>query len=64
MPYTSIVDLPLPIRKLPEEAQKIYLKAFNAGFEKFDGDESKAAQYAWGAVKQSYRKVNGKWVKK
>ena len=61
MPYKSINELPPAIRKLPPGAQKIYKEVFNASF---NGDDGKAAQIAWGAVKKSYIKEDNQWVKK
>lgn len=48
---------------LPAEGQKIWEKVFEA--RKASGDaEDLAAQKAWAAVKQTWEKVKGQWVKK
>ena len=74
MPYKRVSELPDSVRNaLPEHAQAIYKEAFNSAWEQYDkpserrGDDSReetAHQVAWGAVKRSYEKVEGKWVKK
>ncbi|MDJ0390111.1 ChaB family protein [Roseomonas sp. E05] len=67
MPYRSNRDLPENLRRiLPEHAQDIYRAAFNhawAGLERAE-DEAAARRIAWGAVKRSFRKVEGRWVPK
>jgi len=64
MPYTSIEELPDPVKhSLPRHAQEIFKEAFNSAFHEYhDGDESRAFRVAWGAVKKQYRKVGDKWV--
>lgn len=53
---------PTQIKKLPKGAQRIWISAFNAAFKKW-GD-TRARKIAWNAVKQVYRKVGEKWVRK
>jgi len=66
MPYATNFDLPQPVRHvLPEHAQDIYREAFNHAFVTYAGSpagEERAHRIAWGAVKHSYRKVDGAWV--
>ncbi|HEY9678363.1 MAG TPA: ChaB family protein [Drouetiella sp.] len=67
MPYSSIQDLPDPVRhSLPVHAQEIFKEAFNSAYHEYenDGDESRAFRVAWGAVKKTYKKSDGKWVRK
>ena len=61
MPYTSP---PERIRRLPKHAQEIWMAAFNAAFEQYDGDEGKANAVAWAAVKTKYRQSGDQWVAK
>lgn len=63
MPYT-ISNPPKVIQKLPKGAQKIWIRVFNAYIKDHPGDEAGAIFAAWGAVKQKYRKVGDKWVRK
>ena len=64
MPYNSNEELPDPIKRvLPEHAQTIYRKTFNSAHEQY-GSEETAIKVAWAAVKRSYEKRDGKWVKK
>jgi cation transport regulator len=66
MPYTSIAQLPPPVRdNLPVHAQRIFKDAFNAAYRQHQGeDEVVAFKIAWSAVKRQYQKKSGKWVKK
>jgi cation transport regulator len=63
MPYATNLDLPPPVRRvLPEHAQDIYREAFNHAFAAYGASpvgEERAHRIAWGAVKRSYRKVDG-----
>jgi len=64
MPFKSINDLPKAVKdNLPLGAQKIWMGAFNSAFEKY-GDDSRAAEIAWGAVKKIFRKTANGWVKR
>lgn len=66
IPYQRNADLPKPVRdSLPEEAQTIWRKAFNA-MEGQWGDEGRAVAGAWAAVQRAGWKKDeetGKWVK-
>lgn len=66
MPYTSIDQLPDPVRNnLPAHAQKIFVEAFNSAYAEREGDDEVACfKIAWGAVKKTYEKKQGKWVRK
>lgn len=63
MPYKNIRGLPAPIQRLPPHAQKIYMEAFNGGYETTKSDAS-AAAIAWTAVKKKYKKVGNQWIEK
>ena len=62
MPYSSTKELPDKVKKLPEAAKNIFMKAFNNAYEKYG--EKKAFKIAWAAVKNNYLKKKDKWVKK
>ncbi|MBS2004057.1 MAG: ChaB family protein [Cyanobacteria bacterium SZAS LIN-5] len=67
MPYVSIEDLPDPVKNsLPLHAQEIFKEAFNSAYHDHenDVDEVRAFKIAWGAVKRTYEKKAGKWVRK
>lgn len=67
MPYTSNAQLPPSVRHaLPSHGQDIYRQAFNHAFSAHAGDvrqEQIAHRIAWAAVKRSYTKVSGHWVR-
>jgi len=67
MPYRTISELPQSVRTaLPEEAQRIFLRAFNAITAKDDVSETRAFKQAWGAVARAGWHApaggNGKWT--
>jgi len=64
MPYRTVGELPDSVKSLPAHAREIYMKAFNAAFEQYGGDEGKSHATAWAAVKTKYKKVDDKWVAK
>jgi cation transport regulator len=67
MPYTSIDQLPDPVRNtLPQHAQRIFVEAFNSAYAhlKPGQDEVPAFKIGWAAVKKTYEKVNGRWRRK
>ena len=74
MPYDSNADLPKSVRdNLPQGAQTTYRKAFNSAWDEYDKPEKRrgsasqeetAGRVGWAAVKKSYHKKNGSWVKK
>lgn len=68
MPYARNDDLPADLRHvLPPHAQDIFRAAFNAAWERYGAEghssrEEIAHRVAWGAVKRSYRKLDGTWT--
>jgi len=64
MPYSSIDQLPPSVRNnLPEDAQRMFVAAFNNAYDELEGeDEVRAFKIAWGAVKRKYEKKDGKWI--
>jgi cation transport regulator len=65
MPYARNSELPPGVKNaLPEAAQTIYRKAFNAALAEYGGDEGRAAAVAWAAVKQVYVKRGDQWVRR
>jgi cation transport regulator len=74
MPYDNISDLPDSVKdNLPKHAQDIYKEAYNSAWDEYKepGDrrgeasrEETSHRVAWSAVKQKYKKEDGKWVKK
>ncbi len=68
MPYRNNADLPDPVRHhLPQRAQTIYREAFNHAFSAHGGEpdgEARSHRIAWSAVKRSYEKANGEWVRR
>jgi cation transport regulator len=68
MPYPTNTALPASIQQhLPPHAQNIYREAFNHAFAAHAGDprqEEASHRIAWAAVKHSYTKVGGSWVKR
>lgn len=73
MPYERNANLPRSVRDaLPKEAQTIYRKTFNNAWDQYGrrGKRRKGAtreetahRVAWAAVKSSYEKRGGRWVK-
>ena len=61
-PYKRNQDLPKSVQGLPTGAKTIWRKAFNSAYPKY-GEDS-ARKIAWNAVKNVYKKVGDKWVKK
>lgn len=64
MPYTK-QTAPDWVKDLPDEAKDAWVKAYNAAYRQYDGDEGKAAATASAAIKKmGYRKGgDGKWHK-
>jgi len=63
MPYSYPKNLPTWAKNLPKGAQKIAVNVFNAVL-KDTKDENQARQAAWAQIKNKYKKVGDKWVKK
>lgn len=58
MLYKTNQDLPADVRdRLPEAAQELYRAAFNCALHWY-GEESKAHQVAWSAVKNQAARLN------
>lgn len=63
MPYSNIKELPNTVGKLPTEAKRMWLKAFNRAYS--DGySEEQAIKIAWSVVKNKYKKSDNGWVLK
>lgn len=61
MPYT-MENMPKQIKGLPAAAQKIWIAAFSAALEEYEGEESRAMATAWAAVERGYEKDDkGEW---
>jgi cation transport regulator len=64
MPYKTNTDLPDSVKNgLPTEAQTVFRNVVNQALSN-DKSEETAFAYAWAAVKNGYKKENGKWIKK
>jgi len=74
MPYENLSDLPDSVQNnLPKQAQEIYKEAYNSAWNEYgnpedrQGDASReetSHRVAWAAVKEKYKKENGRWIKK
>jgi len=62
MPYTS-TNYPAQLKNLPAGARELWIRTFNAVLESTHNENS-ARQAAWSNVKNKYKKVGNKWVKK
>lgn len=56
-------ELPSTLQKSPEKAQRTFAKAHDSAAEQY-GDERRAHQVAFGAVKHSFEKVGDRWEPK
>ena len=56
-------ELPSTLRRSPDKAQRTYAKAHDSALGEY-GDERRANQVAWAAVKHSFEKVGDHWEKK
>ena len=61
-PYTK-ESYPAQLKNLPVGARNLWIRVFNAVYEETK-DENQARQAAWKQVKDKYKKVGDKWVKK
>jgi len=61
-PYRTNKSLPPSVKNLPSGAKTIWRKTFNSAYPKY-GEDS-AIKIAWTAVKNVYKKVGDKWVRK
>jgi cation transport regulator ChaB len=56
-------ELPSTLRRSPKKAQRTFAKAHDSAASEY-GDERRANQVAWAAVKHSFEKVGDHWEKK
>jgi len=56
-------ELPSTLRRSPKKAQRTFAKAHDSAVESY-GDEQRANQVGWAAVKHSFEKVGDHWEKK
>ena len=56
-------ELPSTLRRSPAKAQRTFAKAHDSAAEEY-GDERRATQVAWAAVKHSFEKVGDHWERK
>ena len=56
-------EIPSTLRRSEEKAQRTFAKAHDSAAESY-GDEQRANQVAWAAVKHSYEKVGDHWEPK
>ena len=59
----KLSELPSTLRRSPKKAQRTFAKAHDSAAEEY-GDEKRANQVAWAAVKHSFEKVGDRWAKK
>jgi cation transport regulator ChaB len=56
-------ELPSTLQRSPKKAQRTFAKAHDSAADAY-GDEKRANQVAWAAVKHSFEKVGDHWEKK
>src|SRR3954453_13269171 len=56
-------ELPSTLQRSPDKAQRTFAKAHDSAAKEY-GDERRANQVAWAAVKHSFEKVGDHWEKK
>src|SRR3954471_19369769 len=56
-------ELPSTLKRSPKKAQRTFAKAHDSAADEY-GDERRANQVAWAAVKHSFEKVGDHWEKK
>ena len=56
-------EIPSTLQRSPKKAQRTFAKAHDAAAGEY-GDEKRANQVAWAAVKHSFEKVGDRWEKK
>jgi cation transport regulator len=68
MPYDQNSELPESVRgHLPVHAQTVFREAFNHAFAAHSAEpdcEQRAFRIAWSAVKRTYEKRDGEWVRR
>ena len=56
-------ELPSTLRRSPKKAQRTFAKAHDSAADSY-GDERRANQVAWAAVKHSFEKIGDHWERK
>jgi cation transport regulator ChaB len=56
-------ELPSTLKRSPAKAQRTFAKAHDSALDEY-GDERRANQVAWAAVKHSFEKVGDRWARK
>jgi cation transport regulator ChaB len=56
-------ELPSTLKRSPKKAQRTFAKAHDSAADEY-GDEKRANQVAWAAVKHSFEKVGDRWARK
>jgi cation transport regulator ChaB len=59
----KLSELPSTLRRSDKKAQRTFAKAHDSAADEY-GDERRANQVAWAAVKHSFEKVGDRWEKK
>jgi cation transport regulator ChaB len=59
----KLSELPSTLKRSPNKAQRTFAKAHDSAAESY-GDEKRANQVGWAAVKHSFEKVGDHWEKK
>jgi len=59
----KLSELPSTLRRSSKKAQRTFAKAHDSAADEY-GDEKRANQVAWSAVKHAYEKVGDRWEKK
>jgi len=63
MAYQQLSDLPQEVQEMPQDAQQIFMTAYNS-IEDNSGDQEQARQVAWDTVKRTYAQdENGQWYR-
>jgi cation transport regulator ChaB len=57
-------ELPSTLQRSDAKAQRTFAKAHDSAAESYDGDEQRANQVAWAAVKHTHEKVGDHWEEK
>ena len=59
----KLSELPSTLKRSPKKAQRTFAKAHDSAADEY-GDEKRANQVGWAAVKHSFEKVGDHWEKK
>jgi cation transport regulator ChaB len=59
----KLSELPSTLKRSPKKAQRTFAKAHDSAADEY-GDERRANQVAWAAVKHSFEKVGDRWAVK